>query len=78
MNLVVRQERLRRGWTQAYVAAQIGVTKATLQRIETAKRNPSFATLRKMEDLFSLPCRRLFAVADYVCNPTENHSTNQQ
>lgn len=52
MILNIRQERIKNGWTQQYVADQIGITKATLQRIETAQRKPSYEILVKLEDLF--------------------------
>lgn len=64
MKLVLRQERRKRGWTQEFVANSVGVTKATLQRLETAQRNPSYPVLVKLEDLFHLTHRQLFAVAD--------------
>lgn len=64
MELVLRQERRKRGWTQEFVANSVGVTKATLQRLETAQRNPSYPVLVKLEDLFHLSHRQLLAVAD--------------
>lgn len=64
MILNIRQERIKNGWTQQYVADQIGITKATLQRIETAQRKPSYEILVKLEDLFEKNHRQLFSVAD--------------
>lgn len=65
MNTVLRQERIKRKWTQDDVAKQIGVTKATLQRIETGKRKPSYDVLVKLLDLFGYKDPRLlFAEAD--------------
>ena len=64
MILNIRQERIKNGWTQQYVADQIGITKATLQRIETAQRKPSYEILVKLEDLFEKNHRQLFAAAD--------------
>ena len=52
MNTVLRQERLKRKWTQEYVAKQIGVTKAAFQRIETGRRKPSYSVLVKLLNLF--------------------------
>lgn len=71
MNLVIRQERMRRGWTQEHVARKIGVTKATLQRIETGQRKPSYDVLVKLLDLFEYTDpRELFAAAATPTNPS--------
>ena len=53
MFLVMRQERIRRGWTQDYVAEKIGTSKATVQMLETGKRKPSYDVLVKLLDLFN-------------------------
>ena len=71
MRLMIRQERIRRGWTQQYVADQIGITKAALCNIETAQRKPSYEVLVKLEDLFHLNHRQLFEVADDETNLTD-------
>lgn len=64
MNTVLRQERIVRNWTLENVAKQIGITKATLQRIETGKRKPSYEVLVKLLDLFGYnDPRELFAEA---------------
>ncbi len=52
MELLLRQERISKGWTQAFVASQIGTTKATVQMIETGQRKPSYDVLVKLLDLF--------------------------
>lgn len=82
MELVLRQERRKRGWTQEFVANSVGVTKATLQRLETAQRNPSYPVLVKLEDLFRLSHRQLFALADDAPQSQGQNSTqntqNQQ
>lgn len=82
MKLVLRQERRKRGWTQEFVANSVGVTKATLQRLETAQRNPSYPVLVKLEDLFHLSHRQLFAVVDDAPQSQGQNSTqntqNQQ
>ena len=63
MTLMMRQERIRRGWTQEYVAKQVCVAKAAIQMLETAQRKPSYEVLVKLENLFNLPHRELFAAA---------------
>lgn len=64
MLLVIRQEREHRGWSQEYVAEQIGVTSETVHYIETGQRKPSYKVLVKLEDLFHKNHRQLFSVAD--------------
>ncbi len=61
MNLCIRQERINRGWTQEYVALKIGLTKTAVHDIETGKQLPSYKVLVKLENLFGLTHRELFA-----------------
>ncbi len=64
MKTMLEQERLHRGWTQEYVAQQIGITKGALNNIEKSKRNPSYNVLVKLLDLFGYSDpRELFAEA---------------
>lgn len=64
MNLILRQERLSRGWTQEYVARRINTTKATVQMLETGQRKPSYDVLVKLLDLFNYSDpRKLFEAA---------------
>ncbi len=72
MFLVIRQERQQRGWTQEYVAKRIGITKGALKNIETAQRRPSYEVLVKLEDLFNLSHRELFAPAPDTPDDTTN------
>lgn len=58
--LLIRQERILRKWTQAQVAAMVGTTLSTVQKIETGQRHPSFDVLVKLEDLFGMDYRDLF------------------
>ena len=66
MDLVIRQDRIARGWTQAYVGKQIGTTKAAVHDIETARRRPSYEVLVKLENLFGKSHRELFTPATYT------------
>lgn len=61
MSTAMKRERLNKGWTQQYVAEHIGVTKAAISDMETGRRKPSFDVLVKLEDLFGLTHRKLFA-----------------
>ena len=56
---VMRQERIKKGWTLEYVAEKVNTTKQTIQRIETNKRKPSYEVLVKLENLFNLSHRDL-------------------
>ncbi len=63
MELAIRQERRDKGWTQADVASNLDITEQAYQLIETAKRNPSYEVLVKLENLFGKSHRELFAPA---------------
>ncbi len=65
MKTVLEQERLKRHWTQSYVAMQVGITKGALNNLEKNKRKPSYDVLVKLLDLFGYSDPRLlFAVTD--------------
>ena len=61
--LHIRAERIKRDWTQEQVAQQIGLTRTAVHDLEKGKQQPSYKILLKLEDLFELPHRQLFAVA---------------
>ena len=71
MFLMLRQERIDRGWSQKSVAEQIGLTQTTLQKIETGRRKPSFDVLVKIEDLFGMDYRDLFNLPQRQLRATE-------
>ena len=65
MRLMLRQERLRRGWSQEYVGRQAGVTAEAIGMMETGKRKPSYDVLVKLLELFEYnDPRLLFAAID--------------
>lgn len=65
MKIVLRQERIRRGWTQEYVAEKCGVSPQTVCDWENNRRKPSYNVLVKLLDLFEYnDIRLLFAPAD--------------
>jgi len=69
MITILRQERIKKQWTQQYVAEQVGVTKTAIHDIETGKQLPSFKVLVKLLDLFGYSDPRLlFAPADETSN----------
>lgn len=59
MDLVIKQERIERGWTQEFIAQQIGVKKTTVSMLETGQRKPSYDVLVKLLDLFEYDDPRL-------------------
>lgn len=69
MILMMRQERLRRGWTLEYVAKQVGISNVAIQYLETEQCKPSYDVLVKLEDLFGMTHRELFAAV-----PDEPHN----
>lgn len=65
MKLKLRQEREKRGWSLKKVAKEINITSVMVSMLESGKRKPSYEVLVRLEDLFGLPHRELFAeVAD--------------
>lgn len=50
--MMIRHERKNKGWTQEYVAKQVGITKAAIHDIETGRRKPSYSVLVKLLNLF--------------------------
>jgi transcriptional regulator with XRE-family HTH domain len=64
----LRAERQSRGWKLWQVAHHIGVTSATLSRIERQACNPSFETLTRLEELYGLTRKELF---EEVYSPRE-------
>lgn len=64
MYRMIRQERIKRGWSCGYVAEQAGLTAEAIRLIETGERNPSYPVLVKLEDLFQMNHRKLFGAAN--------------
>lgn len=65
MTLMMRQERLKRGWSCEHIGKQIGVCAETVRLIETGQRKPSYDVLVKLLDLFGYnDPRQLFAAVD--------------
>lgn len=65
MKLMLRQERINRGWTQKYVAEKCGVSLQLVCDWENNRRKPSYEVLVKLLDLYGYnDPRQLFTVAD--------------
>ena len=48
MYRMMRQERIKRGWSCEYVAEKTGLTAEAIRLIETGERNPSYPILVKL------------------------------
>lgn len=56
----MKQERIKRGWTQKKVADAIGLTVTAISDIENGHAKPSYKVLCQLEDMFELTHRELF------------------
>lgn len=63
MHRMIRQERIKKGWSCEYVAEKVGLNAEAVRLIEIGKRNPSYPVLVKLEDLFQMEHRQLFGAA---------------
>lgn len=64
MKIYMKQERIKRGWTQEQIAHYIGITAEAVSMLESGQRKPSYEVLVKLEDLFGKTHRELFAEAE--------------
>ncbi|MCX4270533.1 MAG: helix-turn-helix transcriptional regulator [Lachnospiraceae bacterium] len=60
----MKEERIKRGWTQKKVADTVRLTTAAISDIENGKARPSYKVLCELEDLFGLSHRKLFQFVD--------------
>ena len=59
MKTMLWRERKARGWTQEFVAGEIGITPEAVSMLETGQRKPSYDVLVKLLDLFEYSDPRL-------------------
>ncbi len=62
----MRYERIRQGWSLAYVAEYLKITNQAVSKIELLKQSPSYDILVKLENLFGLTHRQLFTLIDDI------------
>jgi putative transcriptional regulator len=56
--------RAERNWSQADLAAQLGVSRQTINAIETEKYDPSLPLALKLGRLFAMPVETIFTLAE--------------
>jgi putative transcriptional regulator len=56
----VAELRTERGWTQAELAQRIGVSRQSINAIETGKFDPSLPVAFRLARLFTLPIEDIF------------------
>lgn len=56
----LKYERLKKGLTQQELAEYVGVTKSSIQRMETMQRRPSYDVLIQLRKIFNLQDADLF------------------
>lgn len=60
MNNHLRDLRAERGWSQAYLAEQLEVSRQSVNAIETGKYDPSLPLAFRIAKLFGLPIEKIF------------------
>ena len=65
MGVITRVNELRseRGWTQAQLATEAGVSRQTINSIETGRFEPSLTLALKLARLFDTPVETIFQLA---------------
>ncbi len=56
----LRSLRADRGWSQAYLAEQLGVSRQSVNALETGKYDPSLPLAFRIARLFQLPIESIF------------------
>ena len=60
----LRELRTNRGWSQGELAVRLGVSRQTINAIETEKYDPSLPLAFKVARLFRLPIEQIFTDED--------------
>lgn len=56
----VKQHRVERGWSQGELAKRLGVSRQTINAVETDKYDPSLPLALRMAKVFGIPVDALF------------------
>jgi putative transcriptional regulator len=67
--------RAERDWSQQDLANQLGVSRQTINAIETEKYDPSLPLALKMGRLFDLCVEKIFTLDDERATESLNHGT---
>ena len=78
MILQIKQERIKRGWKLEDVAEKMNITKQAIQQFENNQCKPSYEVLVKLENLFQLSHRKLFAPVNDVPISQEDSNTENK
>lgn len=60
MNNRLRELRADRGWSQAFLAEQLEVSRQSVNALETGKYDPSLPLAFRISKLFGLPIEKIF------------------
>lgn len=60
MRNIVRERREQKGWSQGELARRLGVSRQTINAVETDKYDPSLPLALRMARLFDVPVPDLF------------------
>ena len=60
MKNLLREMRADRGWSQGDLAERLGVSRQTVNALETEKYDPSLPLAFKIADIFKMPIEKLF------------------
>ena len=74
--MIIKDIRIRKGLTQAEVAAAIGVSSVVYSRYETGSRQPSVDTLVQMADLFGVTVDYLLGRQDIEDSTLSDYEIN--
>ncbi len=60
MKNILPELRARHGWTQAELAARLGISRQSIIAIETGRYDPSLPLAFEIADIFKLPLESIF------------------
>lgn len=66
----VRRLRSEQGWTQVKLAERLGVSRQTVNALESGRYDPSLPLAFRIAEVFSLPIERIFSPDDDDTPPT--------
>ncbi len=60
----LQELRAERNWTQAQLAAEVGVSRQTINSVETGRFEPSLTLALKLARLFGVPVDSIFSLPE--------------